>query len=193
MQPWASKRYDRGINNFKMTRRKQKPANRCVEQFSLVISLLVVCVFKTVLPKALDVDRILRRYKIIPDIIDEAPKFVMDVAYRNNVIVEMGNKLDPIDMKLVPKVKWPTKNGIFYTLLMVDPDIPVAVGKKPAQRQHWIVGNIPGWNFRRGETITGYMGPMSPKYEGLRRTTFLVYSQKKRINFTEPRYSSKDR
>nr|XP_018915357.1 PREDICTED: uncharacterized protein LOC109042862 isoform X2 [Bemisia tabaci] len=148
-----------------MIRIRFKFTGNCLRCYFPFVISIIVCLFKIVISATNNIDHTLRYHGIIPDIIDVAPKFVINISYKRNDSLRMGFKVDPGGMQHVPWVEWPVEAGAFYTLLMIDPDIPVAVGKKPAQRQHWIVGNIPGWNFRRGETITGYMGPMSPKYE----------------------------
>lgn len=54
-----------------------------------------------------------------------------------------------------------------YVFLNIDPDVPSR--KKPKQRewQHWLVVNIPGTVLCKGETLTGYLGPIPCKGTGM--------------------------
>lgn len=178
------------LTNFKATNYFMK------YYFPFAIST-VVCLLKAVVSiphTPINIDHILRRHGIIPDVIDVAPKFVINISYKRNESLRMGYKVDPAGMQHVPRIEWPTKAGVFYTILMIDPDVPVRKNPSVAQRQHWSVGNIPRNDPHQGETITEYIGPISPKNSGLHRTTFLVYSQNGHINFTdEPRISLQDR
>ena len=47
-----------------------------------------------------------------------------------------------------------------------DPDVPVRKNPTLAERQHYIVGNIKGCDFRHGQEMTGYIGPFSAKHSG---------------------------
>ncbi|XP_072153879.1 uncharacterized protein [Bemisia tabaci] len=149
--------------------------------FPSVIAIIVVCIFKTVISTRVDFDYTLRRHGIIPDVIDIAPKFAIKISimrhdsfddqiifmfkisYKRNESLRMGFKVDPALMQHVPWIAWPTEAGVFYTLLMIDPDVPVRKNPAEAQRLHWLVGNIPRENPHHGETITSYIGPISPK------------------------------
>nr|XP_018915371.1 PREDICTED: protein D1-like [Bemisia tabaci] len=176
-----------------MIRIRFKFTENCLRCYFPFVISIIVCLFKIVISATNNIDHTLRYHLIIPDIIDVAPKFAINISYKRNECLRMGFKVDPAGMQHVPWVEWPVEAGTFYTLLMIDPDVPVRKNPSAAQRQHWIVGNIPRNDPHHGETITDYIGPISPKNSGLHRTTFLVYSQNSRINFREPRLSLLDR
>ncbi|XP_026468075.1 putative odorant-binding protein A5 [Ctenocephalides felis] len=72
----------------------------------------------------------------------------------------------------------------------IDPDVPSR--KKPKQRewQHWLVVNIPGTVLCKGETLTGYLGPIPCKGTGKHRYVFLLYKQRCKTKFDETRIKS---
>lgn len=55
------------------------------------------------------------------------------------------------------------------------------------QWHHWLVGNIPGADVSKGETLSAYIGSGPPPDTGLHRYVFLVYKQNGKLEFDEPR------
>lgn len=86
--------------------------------------------------------RCMRMHQIIPDVIDESPKELARVFY--NVPVELGNELTPTEVKDPPCVSWPHDKWTYYTLIMLDPDVPSRCDPCEREWHHWLVGNIPG-------------------------------------------------
>ncbi|CAH0386246.1 unnamed protein product [Bemisia tabaci] len=166
-----------------------KPSNFHGQRVCLLAILFFSCLFNVVVSISILAERLLHKYGIIPDVIDAAPDFTIDVSHHNRTL-RMGEKIDPAEMQRVPKLMWPARAGTLFTLLMIDPDVPVRKNPTLAERQHYIVGNIKGCDFRHGQEMTGYIGPFSAKHSGLHRTTFLVYSQNSHVQFDEPRYPS---
>ncbi|KAK9723173.1 Phosphatidylethanolamine-binding protein [Popillia japonica] len=115
----------------------------------------------------------MEKHEVVPDVIDSAPKEVVEVNYSSGVKVDFGNVLTPTQVKDVPTVKWDADNTALYTLCMTDPDAPSR--KEPTFREwhHWLVGNIPG------------------EGTGLHRYVFLVYKQNGKLNFDEPRLTNR--
>lgn len=54
--------------------------------------------------------------KIVPDILDKAPKQRVKVSYPSGAFVD-GSELKPIQVKDQPNVKWEAED-FFYTLLL---------------------------------------------------------------------------
>lgn len=131
---------------------------------------------------------------IIPDVIDAAPKSTVSVIYPGNKSVNLGSELTPTDVKDPPAVKWDADDqSTFYTLAMVDPDAPSRAEPKFREVNHWLVGNVRGSDVATGDVITDYLGSGPPKGTGLHRYVFLVFKQKERIEFDEPRTSNTSR
>lgn len=74
---------------------------------------------------------------------------------------ELGNGLTPTQIKEKPQVKWDAIDGVYYTLIMIDPDMPSRLKVKPSglermstlkyrELRQWTVMNIPGDSVERG-------------------------------------------
>lgn len=55
--------------------------------------------------------------KIVPNILDGAPKQRVRVSYPSGAFVD-GSELKPVQVKDQPNVEWEAVDGCFYTLLM---------------------------------------------------------------------------
>ncbi|KAB0797455.1 hypothetical protein PPYR_08449 [Photinus pyralis] len=127
---------------------------------------------------------------VIPDVIDKKPTNYLTVTYANNVKVNEGNELTPPQAKSAPELEWNTDPDKLYLLAMVDPDAPSRNNPKFREWQHWIVGNIPGCDVKKGDVISEYIGPKPPQGTGLHRYVLLVYQQPHEITFDEPKLSN---
>lgn len=72
-----------------------------------------------------------------------------------------------------------------------DPDAPSRAKPEFREWHHWLVGNIPGNDVGKGETLSEYVGSGPPQGTGLHRYVFLVYKQNDKINFDEPRLTNR--
>lgn len=95
--------------------------------------------------------------------------------------------MTPTQVKDEPSVSWDADASTFYTLCMTDPDAPSR--KEPTFREwhHWLVGNIPGSDVKKGEVLSAYIGSGPPQGTGLHRYVFLVYKQNGKLTFDEKR------
>nr|XP_022914088.1 protein D2-like isoform X2 [Onthophagus taurus] len=128
---------------------------------------------------------------VVPDVIDTAPKTSLEVLYANNVKVDGGNELTPTKVKDVPNVKWQAEEGSYYTLIMTDPDAPSRTNPKMREWHHWLVGNIPGNDIKKGTTLSEYIGSAPPKDSGLHRYVLLVFKQPGKVEFSEDKLTNK--
>ncbi|CAH1250899.1 PEBP1 [Branchiostoma lanceolatum] len=139
-----------------------------------------------------DNNRVASKFKeggVIPDVLDNPPEGKAEVKF-DDVRVSLGKTLTPTDTKNEPKVTWPAEDGQLYTLAMLDPDSPSRADPRYGQWKHWLVGNIPGNDVRRGDVISEYISPIPLVGTGLHRYVILVYKQTKRLDFDEPRQTS---
>lgn len=113
-----------------------------------------------------------------------APSHILKVEY-NKFHVGFGNELAPKDVRAAPSVIYNGDPKAFYTLMMVDPDAPSRKHPTAKQWQHWVVGNIPGADISKGETLAEYVGSGPPKNTGLHRYVFLLYKQPAKVEFKE--------
>ncbi|XP_054157114.1 protein D2-like [Oppia nitens] len=119
----------------------------------------------------------LRRDGVIPDVIDSEPIHKINLKYSSGVEVNYGTELKLSESKDVPQVDWPTETGVYYTLMMIDPDAPFRSKPLLSPINHWTVMNIPGTDISKGRTVCGYRGAGAPPLGGLHRYIFLVYKQ----------------
>jgi len=119
------------------------------------------------------------------ELMDKAPKNVINVAYEgNNVLDEksQGKENTPTQVRYQPlSITMPkTKDGLFYTLIMIDPDTPSRDTpiKNKTQVLHWLMVNIPGHGFG-GRHLAPYIGSGPPQETGIHRYTFLIFEEGK--------------
>uniref|UniRef100_A0A2M3Z9F2 Putative phosphatidylethanolamine-binding protein n=1 Tax=Anopheles braziliensis TaxID=58242 RepID=A0A2M3Z9F2_9DIPT len=132
----------------------------------------------------------MEKHEVVPDVIPVAPTALAKVSYLSGAVVSEGNVLTPTQVKDVPTVEWNAEGDALYTLCMTDPDAPSR--KEPTYREwhHWLVGNIPGGDVAKGETLSAYVGSGPPAGTGLHRYVFLVYKQNGKLTFDEPRLTN---
>jgi len=128
--------------------------------------------------------------KVVPDVIDTVPKQKVEVRYGSHE-VNLGNVLTPTQVRDIPKVSWEADPNKFYTLIMTDPDAPSRKDPKFREWHHWLVGNIPGNDVSKGETLSEYVGSGPPQGSGLHRYAYLVYEQPGKLKFNEKRLSNR--
>ncbi|XP_028144794.2 phosphatidylethanolamine-binding protein homolog F40A3.3 [Diabrotica virgifera virgifera] len=132
----------------------------------------------------------MEKFGIVPNVIDVVPEQQLEVVYPSGVKVDLGNELTPTQVKDAPSVKWTADKDSFYTLIMTVPDDP-SLGPKYRQYHHWLVVNIPGVDVPKGEVFTEYIGSGAPPNGELYTYVFLVYKQKGKLNFDEPKLTKK--
>lgn len=82
---------------------------------------------------------------------------------------------------------WDAEKGVYYTLMMVDPDAPSRESFDFREVRHWLVFNILETNVESGDHVSEYRGSGPPKGTGLHRYIFLVFKQPNgRIEHDEP-------
>jgi len=122
---------------------------------------------------------------LIDELMDKTPKNVITIAYEgNNVLDEksQGKENTPTQVRYQPlSITMPkTKDGLFYTLIMIDPDTPSRDTpiKNKTQVLHWLMVNIPGHGFG-GRHLAPYIGSGPPQETGIHRYTFLIFEEGK--------------
>ncbi|XP_018905994.2 protein D1 [Bemisia tabaci] len=123
------------------------------------------------------IKRAFLKHKIVPDIIEKAPKDVLRVNYKNRAsVAKYGNVLKPTEIERKPCfVRWPATKDSVYTLLMIDPD--AAVTAPNTSYLHWYVVNIRNGKIKTGLEVAKYISPRPKKGTGLHRLIFLLYTQ----------------
>lgn len=160
---------------------------------SVLSSVLYLVIFRLALGSEGNIANIMEANKIVPDVIDVAPKATLQVSYPSGVVVDFGNELTPTQVKDQPTVTWEADDDCYYTLIMTDPDAPSRENPIVGEVRHWYVVNIPGNNVEKGEALFQYIGSGPPKDTGLHRYVFLVFRQSGLLEFDEKRISNKSR
>lgn len=129
---------------------------------------------------------------VVPDVIRKAPANNLTVDYLSGKKAIWGNILTPTEVKDQPKVSWDAEADKFYLLCLTDPDAPSRKEPKFREWHHWLVGNVPGNDVSKGETLSEYIGSGPPPETGLHRYVFLVYAQPGKIDFKDvPRLTNR--
>ncbi|ODM89618.1 Phosphatidylethanolamine-binding protein F40A3.3, partial [Orchesella cincta] len=132
----------------------------------------------------------MEKEQIVPDVLDVIPKAVLEVKY-GNLEVKLGNILTPTEVKSPPNIIWNVDSKKLYLLCMIDPDGPSRKEPKFREFHHWLVGNIPGTEIAKGDTLTEYVGSGPPPGTGLHRYVILIYEQPGKLTFDEKRISNR--
>uniref|UniRef100_V5GYS1 Phosphatidylethanolamine-binding protein n=1 Tax=Anoplophora glabripennis TaxID=217634 RepID=V5GYS1_ANOGL len=133
----------------------------------------------------------MEQHEVVPDVIDVAPKQLVEVKYPSGVTVNLGNVLTPTQVKDQPNVSWEADNNSFYTLCMTDPDAPSRQQPKFREWHHWLVSNIPGNDVSKGEVLSEYVGSGPPPNTGLHRYVFWFINKSTKLNFDEKRLTNR--
>lgn len=132
----------------------------------------------------------MEKHQVIPDAIDQSPAALLSVTYCNDKMVRPGDEFKPLEVREQPAIKWEGKNNKYYTLLMVDLDVPSRSDPKSGELVHWLIGNILGSVGSSGDVYIEYIGAGPPKDSGLHRYVFLLYEQEGRMDFEEPKVNA---
>ncbi|XP_046449511.1 protein D3-like [Daphnia pulex] len=125
---------------------------------------------------------------VVPVLIDAAPPETLIVEYEGGLTVNGGNQLTPTQVQNKPvKIQWTFQDGDLFTLCLIDPDAPSRDLPLLREFQHWIVVNVPGNDFMKGEALAVYLGSQPPPLTGFHRYTFLVYKQPNYLTCDENR------
>ncbi|XP_075148656.1 protein D3-like [Haematobia irritans] len=132
-----------------------------------------------------EISKAMLLHEVIPDLLDEGPRETLKVTFGNGVTVNKGNELTPTQVQNEPNVEWEAGEGVFYTLLMTEPDAPSRNDLTMREWQHWLVVNIPGNNITKGTILSEYQGSGPDQGTGLHRYVYLLFKQPKAIQFDE--------
>lgn len=135
---------------------------------------------------------------VIDDLKIASPRALLKVQFPNHATVCLGNHLSFIDTMLEPSLNWPAASSPrpsvmmagkrrqlrpLYTIIMVDPDVPIFTG----QFVHMLKVNVPGAGSR-GHTVIPYTPPVpilpaknKPPSRFVHRYIHLVFAQNKVI------------
>jgi len=123
---------------------------------------------------------------IVPDVIPAPPPVVARVDYSTSIHVNLGNVMPVTGTQRAPNLYFPNISGVYYTVMMVDPDALSRATHEYRNFCHWLVVNVPGsgeeeLDINKGHSVVSYMGPAPPPGSELHRYIFLVYRQHSKL------------
>ncbi|KAL9886260.1 mitochondrial ribosomal protein L38 isoform 1-T1 [Glossina fuscipes fuscipes] len=178
--------------------RKSVELEKKARNHTLLINLDDVSKEYVQLNRAYDVRIIADHYGVYKDLFDLAyfiPRVNLDIQYQLdngiNIPVYNGNVIKPLEARKMPSVQFdgktdpitgkPTSSENLWCLLATNPDsYPAAQNKEIV---HWFIANIPNGEVSKGEVLIDYLQPFPPKGIGFQRFVFVLYKQKKKIDF----------
>ncbi|XP_022842732.1 protein SELF-PRUNING-like [Olea europaea var. sylvestris] len=125
--------------------------------------------------------------RVIGDVLDFfSPTIKMSVTYNGNRLVYNGREFCPSAVDTRPRVE--IQGGdmrTFYTLVMIDPDVPGPSDAYLKEHLHWLVTDIPGTTDATfGRELEIYEIP-KPNI-GIHRFVFALFKQKGRQTVHKP-------
>nr|XP_018915347.1 PREDICTED: OV-16 antigen-like [Bemisia tabaci]XP_018915349.1 PREDICTED: OV-16 antigen-like [Bemisia tabaci] len=126
-----------------------------------------------------EIEALLKKDGIIPDVIKYAPNDTVQVVYNNNeTVVDFGNELTFKDVKNAPTfVDWFLHDEYeVYTLMLLGPDSPTRENPSNRCYKHWLVANIPEERIYAAEEFASYT-ISTRAYEPGRYLTQSYYTQ----------------
>ncbi|GJQ84260.1 putative DNA helicase [Trypoxylus dichotomus] len=133
-------------------------------------------------------------YGIYQDLFGDAffmPRVPLKVTFASDVDLPVyyGNTIKPSEATERPSVLYESDDKSLWTVILTNPDGHLT--RKNSEYVHWFIGNIPGNNVDKGETIVNYLQPFPPKGTGYHRFIFILYKQDKEIDFSSLKRSGK--
>ncbi|XP_019640401.1 PREDICTED: 39S ribosomal protein L38, mitochondrial-like [Branchiostoma belcheri] len=131
-------------------------------------------------------------YNIWKDLFEGAhfhPVVVTNVYYDcdddHAIPVYRGNVVTPTEASRPPVVQYESDENSLWTLILTNPDGHLRDNE--AEYLHWFVGNIPGSDISKGETVCEYFPPFPPQGTGYHRFVFILFKQEGPLDYSMER------
>ncbi|CAH0381835.1 unnamed protein product [Bemisia tabaci] len=137
-------------------------------------------------------DSAILKFRIIPDIIKKLPEHHIHVEFLKEYIPMYGNRLEAHKLVHAPvKIRWPFSFRKYYTLIMIDPDVPSARNPKKRAHLQWLVVNIKANWVLIAQELAKYVRADPGEGTGFHRIVFFVFEQPNGImKFSETNYNN---
>jgi len=123
--------------------------------------------------------------EVIPDIIDQAPRFPLDLTYKT-IRTFPGMRLTADMTRYKPMLKWPAQPDSLYTIVLSNLDINSRRNRTLSEFWHWFVANVPGDSVDDGEVIFDLLFPLVlPEGDGDHRYGYFVFEQPGQLDYAE--------
>ncbi|XP_018901067.2 protein D3 [Bemisia tabaci] len=126
---------------------------------------------------------ILLAFDVFPTQLDNVPNYPITVEYRAGS-VNFGTNFTETQVYEIPtQLSWPVEENMrkekkLFTMLLYGPDVPTR--ENPLKKYHWIhwiIINIPGNSWRKGQVVTEYRAWQPFYTNDVHRCIYLVYPQ----------------
>ncbi|KAI8037367.1 hypothetical protein M5D96_009500 [Drosophila gunungcola] len=105
---------------------------------------------------------------------------MIHVQYPCDILIKPGVTIVINDVVNQPIVRYKADPERFYTLMVLDLDVP-----PDSEWLIWLVGNIPGCDVNRGQTLAAYDNRRSMDSRNIHRIVFLAFKQYLELDFDE--------
>uniref|UniRef100_A0A0K2U802 Uncharacterized protein n=1 Tax=Lepeophtheirus salmonis TaxID=72036 RepID=A0A0K2U802_LEPSM len=123
-------------------------------------------------------------HEIIPDILDDPPKYPLDLSYKT-IRTFPGMHVTADMTRSKPVLHWPYEPDTLYTLVLSNLDINSRRNRTLSEFWHWFVANIPGDSVDNGEVIFELLFPLVlPEGDGDHRFGFFIFKQPGRMDYS---------
>ncbi|KAI1725051.1 phosphatidylethanolamine-binding protein [Ditylenchus destructor] len=140
-----------------------------------------------------DVAAAFAQAEIVPNILPQAPKEKLNVAFEG-IQIEPGKEMPVRNLKNAPRVTLKVDPESLFSLIMIDPDNLSRKNPSVAEWLHWLVTNIPASNINEG--INGgqhqqpYGSPAPQPRTGDHRYVIVLFEHPGR-RVSVPKYNSR--
>jgi len=123
--------------------------------------------------------------EVIPDIIDAAPRYPLDLTYKT-IRTFPGMRVTADMTRFKPMLKWPAQPDSLYTIVLSNLDINSRRNRTLSEFWHWFVANVPGDSVDDGEVIFDLLFPLVlPEGDGDHRYGYFVFEQPGQLDYAE--------
>lgn len=150
---------------------------------SVLFAALILCCMVTIFgaPTAEDQKKVIvesasNSAPVKTDLKKKHKETFVEVTYGEEKIV-LGNFVNASQIKDVPQVQWKTENDTFYTLALLNLDVPTKKNPIDSDFLLWLVGNIPGNDLGKGDNLVEYVGAFPEKDQGTQNLMFILHEQ----------------
>lgn len=105
------------------------------------------------------------------------PEQELRITFKSGKKALLGKELSLVATLTEPEVKYEPKPNTYYTIIFVDPDVPIREKPSEAEERLWVVSNILENDVFKGEYLQEYEPPSPAIGMGLHNCVGLLFEQ----------------